>query len=132
MKIQYPVLALALMCMETNADNSTIDSAIRGKTGGAAGAAIGDKVGGQDGAIVGGVISGAVGTAIATDHNGHRSKDNGATRYGDYEDNGLYEVRYAPPHYHAPPGIPPGHQPSPGSCRELRHPVPRGAWIVRG
>ena len=151
MKIKYLVLALSLTAVAAHADNSTVHAAIGGGIGGAAGAAIGNKVGGRDGAIVGGAIGGAIGTAIATkNHNGHSSKEHSAPRHRDYEDDEIYDVRYAPPCYrasrgiprgHLPPpgacriwypGTPPGHQPPPGSCRELRHHVPRGAWLVRG
>ena len=45
-----------------------------------------------------------------------------------------------PPGHMPPPGKcrvwypdrPPGHQPPPGDCAELRHRVPRGAFLVRG
>ena len=150
MKIQYLVLVLSLSAVAAQAGNSTVDAAIGGGIGGAAGAAIGNKVGGRDGAIVGGAIGGAIGTAITTDRDGHSAKGQGTTRHKDYKDEELYDVRYAPPRYRAPrgippghlpppgacriwyPGTPPGHQPPPGSCRELRHHVPRGAWFVRG
>ncbi|MGD2056159.1 MAG: hypothetical protein PVJ15_05080 [Gammaproteobacteria bacterium] len=67
MKIKYPVLAIVLLAVEANADNSTLDAAIGGGIGGAAGAAIGNEVGGRDGAIIGGALGGGIGAAVATD-----------------------------------------------------------------
>lgn len=67
MNIRYFILVLALMVVEANADNSTLDAAIGGGIGGATGAAIGNEIGGRDGAIIGGALGGAVGVAVSTD-----------------------------------------------------------------
>ena len=68
MNLKYFLLALSLVAIEVNADNSTLDAAIGGAIGGAAGAAIGNELGGRDGAIVGGALGAAAGTAVNTNH----------------------------------------------------------------
>jgi outer membrane lipoprotein SlyB len=67
MKIRYLALALSLVAVQANADDSTLDAAIGGGIGGAAGAAVGNEVGGRDGAILGGALGAAVGVAVGTD-----------------------------------------------------------------
>ena len=67
MNIRYLALALSLVVVQANADDSTLDAAIGGGIGGAAGAAVGNEVGGRDGAILGGALGAAVGAAVATD-----------------------------------------------------------------
>lgn len=67
MNLKYFLLALSLVAIEVNADNSTLDAAIGGAIGGAAGAAIGNELGGRDGAIIGGALGAAAGVAVNTD-----------------------------------------------------------------
>ena len=98
MKIKYCALAVMLIAVEVNADNSTLDAAIGGGIGGAAGAAIGNEIGGRDGAILGGALGGAVGAAVTTDGHTHQ-----------YPPQRVHH-EYAPPrrsqpyNYHCPPG----------------------------
>ena len=81
MNIRYLVLVLALLAIEANADNSTLNAAIGGGIGGAAGAAIGNEVGGRDGAIIGGALGGAVGAAVTTDDNSQNSSPHRKVNY---------------------------------------------------
>ncbi len=67
MNIRYFALALSLVVVQANANDSTVDAAIGGGIGGAAGAAVGNEVAGRDGAIIGGALGAAVGAGIATD-----------------------------------------------------------------
>ncbi|MCW5598578.1 MAG: hypothetical protein KIT59_05610 [Nitrosomonas sp.] len=94
MKIKYTLWMLALMSLQANADNSTLDAAIGGALGGAAGAAIGNEIGGRQGAIVGGALGAAAGTAVTTDHGHHHAAPYGGGRY--------YTAPPAVPYYGAP------------------------------
>jgi hypothetical protein len=47
----------------------------------------------------------------------------GGSSGGDSQDSGKGTVY---------PDRPPGHQPPPGDCNELRSNIPPGAWLIRG
>ena len=98
MNIKYTVLAILLLAVEANADNSTLDAAIGGGIGGAAGAAIGNEVGGRDGAIIGGALGGGIGAAVATD----KEPDHAHTRETHYEK--ARPRSSEPVNYFCPPG----------------------------
>jgi hypothetical protein len=100
MNMKYLALAIAVVTIQANAGNSTLDAAIGGGIGGAAGAAIGNEVGGRNGAIVGGALGGAVVTAITTDNDSHHSSSHGEKTQYDY-----YPKRTAPPSRFCPPGL---------------------------
>lgn len=105
MNIRYLVLVSALIAIEVNADNSTLDAAIGGGIGGAAGAAIGNEIGGSDGAIIGGALGGAVGAAVTTDE---KSQDSNSYRKVNY--------RSTPRHEHSGSHFCPPGQAKKGRC----------------
>jgi uncharacterized protein YcfJ len=81
MNIRHLVLVFAIMVVDANADNSSIDAAIGGGIGGAAGAAIGNEIGGRDGAIIGGALGGAVGVSVYTDEKPQHNSTHAKTYY---------------------------------------------------
>jgi outer membrane lipoprotein SlyB len=99
MNINYLVLAAALVAVNANADNSTLDAAIGGGLGGAAGAAIGNEVGGRNGAIIGGALGGATGAAVTTDNDSHHSSSNNeeAHHYYYHPEREYPASRFCPP-----------------------------------
>jgi hypothetical protein len=101
MNIKYLALMVALVIVEANAGNSTVDAAIGGGVGGAAGAAIGNEIGGRDGAIIGGALGGAVGAAVTTDGDSHHSTSRKETHHHHHY---YHPEREYPASHFCPPG----------------------------
>ena len=100
MNMKYLALAAALVTIQANAGNSTLDAAIGGGIGGATGAALGNELGGRNGAIVGGALGGAVGTAVTTDNDSHHSSSHEESHHYYY-----HPERSHPASHFCPPGL---------------------------